>query len=63
MELDAKFDNLWFYIHVADSTVLRATRLFKAYLKVLHITLHVSADFGHHQAFKIVDENCCASVL
>jgi hypothetical protein len=48
--------------NVTDSTVLRATRLSKTYLK-LHITiLHVSPNIGH-QAFKIVDENCCASVL
>jgi hypothetical protein len=32
-------------------------------LKFLHITLHVSTNNGHHQAFNIVDENCCASIL
>jgi hypothetical protein len=52
-------------IQVTDSTVLRVRRLSKIYLKVSshHITLHVLTNTGHHQAFKIVDENCCASVL
>jgi hypothetical protein len=50
-------------IQVTDSTVLHATCLPKTYLKFLHITLHVSTNTGYHQAFKIVDENCCASVL
>jgi hypothetical protein len=27
-----------------------------------YITLHVSASIGHHQVFKIVDEDSCASV-
>jgi hypothetical protein len=31
--------------------------------KFLHITLHISTNTDHHQPFKIVDENCCASVL
>jgi hypothetical protein len=31
--------------------------------KFLHITLHISTGIVHRQAFKIVDENCCASVV
>jgi hypothetical protein len=52
-------------IQATDSTVLHARHLSKIYLKVSsqHIILHVSTNPGHHQVFKIVDENCCAFVL
>jgi hypothetical protein len=47
-----------------DSTVLRASRLSKSHLKVssCHIPLLISTTIDG-QAFKTVDEDCCASVL
>jgi hypothetical protein len=50
-------------IPVTGSTVLRATRLSKTYLIVSprHTTCFYT--YFSAQAFKIVDENCCASIL
>jgi hypothetical protein len=49
----------------SDATVLRAARLSKTYFKVFYTSLYVyvSTNIDHHQAFKILDENCFASVL
>jgi hypothetical protein len=53
--------------HLLLKSLIQPSYMEEVFLKLiqkfLHITLHVSTDIGDHQAFKIVDEHCCASVL
>jgi hypothetical protein len=53
--------------HLLFKSLIQQSHMQRSFIKLiekfLHITLHVSTNTGHYQAFKVVDKNCCASVF